>query len=184
MSELFIHVFSQQGEQEACVCVCVCAVAVDLGRSALISMKRRGLQLHRTLVYLPVQTASAARVKTRRPSPRFRPRLLVVNHRASLPESLSFPPWCAAGVRGTFPELHSSHSSSCLPPSSFLLLLLFFFSGIQQTSNVSATLVLSRPITGPREVVLDLEMVTVNNVINFRGSSIIRLTIYVSRHPF
>lgn len=58
----------------------------------------------------------------------------------------------------------------------------FFIS--QQTSNVSATLVLSRPIKGPREVVLDLEMVTVNNVINFRGSSIIRLTIFVSEHPF
>uniref|UniRef100_A0A3Q0SIJ0 Fibulin 5 n=1 Tax=Amphilophus citrinellus TaxID=61819 RepID=A0A3Q0SIJ0_AMPCI len=53
-----------------------------------------------------------------------------------------------------------------------------------QTSNVSATLVLSRPIRGPKEVVLDLEMVTVNNVINFRGSSIIRLTIFVSEHPF
>ncbi|KAG8013127.1 Fibulin-5 [Nibea albiflora] len=55
---------------------------------------------------------------------------------------------------------------------------------MRQTSNVSATLVLSRPIKGPREVVLDLEMVTVNNVINFRGSSIIRLTIFVSEHPF
>ncbi|XP_028853002.1 fibulin-5 isoform X2 [Denticeps clupeoides] len=55
---------------------------------------------------------------------------------------------------------------------------------MRQTSNLSATLVLSRPITGPREVVLDLEMVTVNNVINFRGSSIIRLTIFVSEHPF
>ncbi|XP_036811254.1 fibulin-5 isoform X1 [Oncorhynchus mykiss] len=55
---------------------------------------------------------------------------------------------------------------------------------MRQTSNVSATLVLSRPIKGPRELVLDLEMVTVNNVINFRGSSIIRLTIYVSEHPY
>lgn len=55
---------------------------------------------------------------------------------------------------------------------------------MRQTSNVSATLVLSRPITGPKTVVLDLEMVTVNNVINFRGSSIIRLTIFVSEHPF
>ena len=69
-----------------------------------------------------------------------------------------------------FPASHSLHSSSlCL---------------LQQTSNVSATLVLSRPIKGPKEVVLDLEMVTVNNVINFRGSSIIRLTIYVSEHAF
>lgn len=55
---------------------------------------------------------------------------------------------------------------------------------MRQTSNVSATLVLTRPIKGPKEVVLDLEMVTVNNVINFRGSSIIRLTIFVSEHPF
>lgn len=61
---------------------------------------------------------------------------------------------------------------------------IIFFSIAQQTSNVSATLVLSRPIRGPREVVLDLEMVTVNNVINFRGSSIIRLTIFVSAHRF
>lgn len=58
------------------------------------------------------------------------------------------------------------------------------FSILQQTSNVSATLVLSRPVRGPREVVLDLEMVTINNVINFRGSSIIQLTIFVSAHPF
>ncbi|KAI4788897.1 hypothetical protein KUCAC02_035564, partial [Chaenocephalus aceratus] len=55
---------------------------------------------------------------------------------------------------------------------------------MRQTSNVSATLVLSRPISGPREVVLDLEMVTVNNVINFRGSSIIRVTIFVAEHKF
>ncbi|KAG5857866.1 fibulin-5 [Anguilla rostrata] len=55
---------------------------------------------------------------------------------------------------------------------------------MRQTSNVSATLVLTRPIKGPREVVLDLEMVTVNHVINFRGSSIIRLTIYVSEYSY
>lgn len=55
---------------------------------------------------------------------------------------------------------------------------------MRQTSNVSATLVLARPIRGPKTIVLDLEMVTVNNVINFRGSSIIRLTIFVSEHPF
>lgn len=54
----------------------------------------------------------------------------------------------------------------------------------QQTSNISATLVLARPIKGPKTIVLDLEMVTVNNVINFRGSSIISLTIFVSEHPF
>lgn len=86
-------------------------------------------------------------------------------------KNLGFSPSCAA-VRGQASSvLYFSHSS----------LALFNF---QQTSNVSATLVLSRPIKGPREVVLDLEMVTVNNVINFRGSSIIRLTIFVSEHPF
>jgi len=63
-------------------------------------------------------------------------------------------------------------------------LINFSFSPPQQTSNISATLVLSRPIKGPKTIVLDLEMVTVNNVINFRGSSIIRLTIFVSEHPF
>ncbi|CAL8289247.1 unnamed protein product [Gadus morhua 'NCC'] len=55
---------------------------------------------------------------------------------------------------------------------------------MRQTSNVSATLVLSRPVSGPQTIVLDLEMTTVNNVINFRGSSIIRLTVFVSEHPF
>lgn len=80
-----------------------------------------------------------------------------------------FLPLCAV----VFPVSHSSHS----PFVSVLFLL-------KQTSNVSATLVLSRPIKGPKKVVLDLEMVTVNNVINFRGSSIIRLTIFVSEHPF
>lgn len=95
-----------------------------------------------------------------------------------------FPsPECPPRLCRNFPERHSSHSSSCLPPL-FFSFLFFFLPLLQQTSNVSATLVLSRPIKGPRELVLDLEMVTVNNVINFRGSSIIRLTIYVSEHPF
>uniref|UniRef100_A0A3Q0SSD2 Fibulin 5 n=1 Tax=Amphilophus citrinellus TaxID=61819 RepID=A0A3Q0SSD2_AMPCI len=94
---------------------------------------------------------------------------------------------------------HKLHSCDCLvtkdvSKSSLGLYFLYFiphtplFVSVlfisQQTSNVSATLVLSRPIRGPKEVVLDLEMVTVNNVINFRGSSIIRLTIFVSEHPF
>lgn len=72
---------------------------------------------------------------------------------------------------------------SCVSCLTFLLCLCPL-PVLQQTSNVSATLVLSRPIKGPKELVLDLEMVTVNNVINFRGSSIIRLTIFVSEHPF
>ncbi|KAK2104628.1 hypothetical protein P7K49_018484 [Saguinus oedipus] len=53
-----------------------------------------------------------------------------------------------------------------------------------QTGPISATLVMTRPIKGPREIQLDLEMITVNTVINFRGSSVIRLRIYVSQYPF
>nr|XP_023691796.1 fibulin-5 [Paramormyrops kingsleyae] len=55
---------------------------------------------------------------------------------------------------------------------------------MRQTSDASATLVLSRPIKGPKEIILDLEMVTINNVINFRGSSVIRLTIFVAEHAY
>ena len=43
---------------------------------------------------------------------------------------------------------------------------------------------MTRPIKGPRDIQLDLEMITVNTVINFRGSSVIRLRIYVSQYPF
>uniref|UniRef100_A0A6I8PAP8 Developmental arteries and neural crest EGF-like protein n=1 Tax=Ornithorhynchus anatinus TaxID=9258 RepID=A0A6I8PAP8_ORNAN len=55
---------------------------------------------------------------------------------------------------------------------------------MRQTGPISATLVMTRPIKGPRDIQLDLEMITVNTVINFRGSSVIRLRIYVSQHPF
>ncbi|KAJ8792160.1 hypothetical protein J1605_020011 [Eschrichtius robustus] len=55
---------------------------------------------------------------------------------------------------------------------------------VPQTGPISATLVMTRPIKGPRDVQLDLEMITVNTVINFRGSSVIRLRIYVSQYPF
>ncbi|KAL7992628.1 hypothetical protein Chor_016884 [Crotalus horridus] len=55
---------------------------------------------------------------------------------------------------------------------------------MRQTGPISATLVMTRPLKGPRDIVLDLEMVTVNTVINFRGSSVIRLRIYVSQYPF
>lgn len=54
----------------------------------------------------------------------------------------------------------------------------------QQTGPISATLVMTRPIKGPRDIELDLEMITVNTVINFRGSSVIRLRIHVSQYPF
>ncbi|XP_051874723.1 fibulin-5 [Pristis pectinata] len=55
---------------------------------------------------------------------------------------------------------------------------------MRQTGPVSATVVMTRPIRGPRDIVLDLEMVTVNTVVNFRGSSVIRLTIFISEYTF
>ncbi|XP_078516194.1 fibulin-5 isoform X2 [Lissotriton helveticus] len=55
---------------------------------------------------------------------------------------------------------------------------------MRQTGPISATLVMTRPIKGPRDITLDLEMVTVNTVVNFRGSSVIRLTIFISPHSF
>ncbi|KAM9294638.1 fibulin-5 [Gastrophryne carolinensis] len=55
---------------------------------------------------------------------------------------------------------------------------------MRQTGPISATLVLTRPIKGPRDLVLDLEMVSVNTVVNFRGSSIIRLRIFVTPYSF
>ncbi|KAM8920845.1 fibulin-5 [Pelodytes ibericus] len=55
---------------------------------------------------------------------------------------------------------------------------------MRQTGPISATLVMTRPIKGPRDLVLDLEMVTVNTVVNFRGSSVIRLRLFVSPYAF
>ncbi|XP_053331002.1 fibulin-5 isoform X2 [Spea bombifrons] len=55
---------------------------------------------------------------------------------------------------------------------------------MRQTGPISATLVMTRPIKGPRDIVLDLEMVTVNTVVNFRGSSVIRLSVFVSPYSF
>ncbi|XP_053316708.1 EGF-containing fibulin-like extracellular matrix protein 1 isoform X2 [Spea bombifrons] len=55
---------------------------------------------------------------------------------------------------------------------------------LRQTSGVSAMLVLIKPLTGPREHFVDLEMVTVNNLMNYRSSSILRLTIIVGPYQF
>ncbi|XP_040285646.1 EGF-containing fibulin-like extracellular matrix protein 1 [Bufo bufo] len=55
---------------------------------------------------------------------------------------------------------------------------------LRHTSGVSAMLVLIRPLTGPREYIVDLEMVTVNSLMNYRSSSILRLTIVVGPYPF
>ncbi|MEE6474716.1 hypothetical protein FKM82_010468, partial [Ascaphus truei] len=55
---------------------------------------------------------------------------------------------------------------------------------LRHTSGVSAMLVLIKPLTGPREYIVDLEMVTVNSLMNYRTSSILRLTIIVGPYPF
>lgn len=45
-------------------------------------------------------------------------------------------------------------------------------------------LVLARAVTGPKEYILDLEMVSVNPVMNYQTSSVLRLTVYVGPHAF
>ncbi|XP_059841965.1 EGF-containing fibulin-like extracellular matrix protein 1 isoform X3 [Hypanus sabinus] len=55
---------------------------------------------------------------------------------------------------------------------------------LRQTSNVSAMLVLVKPLTGPKEYIVDLEMLTVNSIMNYRTVSVLQLTIIVGPHPF
>ncbi|KAH0622869.1 hypothetical protein JD844_025655 [Phrynosoma platyrhinos] len=54
---------------------------------------------------------------------------------------------------------------------------------LRQTSPVSAMLVLVKPLKGPREHIIDLELLTVNSM-NYRSSSVLRLTLIVGPHPF
>ncbi|XP_015282405.1 PREDICTED: EGF-containing fibulin-like extracellular matrix protein 1 isoform X2 [Gekko japonicus] len=54
---------------------------------------------------------------------------------------------------------------------------------LRQTSPVSAMLVLVKPLSGPREHIIDLEMLTVNNM-NYRSSSVLRLTLIVGPYSF
>ncbi|KAI7796451.1 EGF containing fibulin-like extracellular matrix protein 2b precursor [Triplophysa rosa] len=55
---------------------------------------------------------------------------------------------------------------------------------IRQINNISAMLVLARAVTGPKEYVLDLEMVSVNPVMNYQTSSVLRLSVYVGAYAF
>ncbi|KAJ8248633.1 hypothetical protein GJAV_G00244100 [Gymnothorax javanicus] len=55
---------------------------------------------------------------------------------------------------------------------------------LRRTSNLSAMLALTKPLSGPREHIVDLEMVTHNSVINYRSSSLLRLTIIVGPYTF
>ncbi|XP_061482462.1 EGF-containing fibulin-like extracellular matrix protein 1 isoform X2 [Rhineura floridana] len=54
---------------------------------------------------------------------------------------------------------------------------------LRQTSSVSAMLVLVKPLTGPREHIIDLELLTVNSM-NYRTSSVLRLTLIVGPYAF
>nr|XP_033809503.1 EGF-containing fibulin-like extracellular matrix protein 2 isoform X1 [Geotrypetes seraphini]XP_033809504.1 EGF-containing fibulin-like extracellular matrix protein 2 isoform X1 [Geotrypetes seraphini]XP_033809505.1 EGF-containing fibulin-like extracellular matrix protein 2 isoform X1 [Geotrypetes seraphini] len=55
---------------------------------------------------------------------------------------------------------------------------------IRQINNISAMLVLARPVTGPQEFVLDLEMVSMNTLLSYRSSSVLRLTVFVGPYSF
>ncbi|XP_062394865.1 EGF-containing fibulin-like extracellular matrix protein 1 [Sardina pilchardus] len=55
---------------------------------------------------------------------------------------------------------------------------------LRRTSNVSAMLVMTRALRGPREHVVDLEMITQNSALNYRSTSLLRLTIVIGAHTF
>ncbi|XP_014843038.1 PREDICTED: EGF-containing fibulin-like extracellular matrix protein 1 isoform X1 [Poecilia mexicana] len=55
---------------------------------------------------------------------------------------------------------------------------------LRRSSNVSAMLVLTKPLSGPKEYVVDLEMITHHLTMNYRASSLLRLTIIVGAYPF
>uniref|UniRef100_A0A669E1B3 EGF containing fibulin extracellular matrix protein 2a n=1 Tax=Oreochromis niloticus TaxID=8128 RepID=A0A669E1B3_ORENI len=59
---------------------------------------------------------------------------------------------------------------------------------IRQINNISAMLVLARAVSGPREYTLDLEMVSINPLVNYQNnyqtSSALRLSIYVGPYTF
>ncbi|XP_058508036.1 EGF-containing fibulin-like extracellular matrix protein 1 [Solea solea] len=55
---------------------------------------------------------------------------------------------------------------------------------LRRSSNVSAMLVLTKPLTGPKEYIVDLEMITHHLTMNYRSSSLLRLTIIVGHYAF
>ncbi|XP_068615840.1 EGF-containing fibulin-like extracellular matrix protein 1 [Brachionichthys hirsutus] len=55
---------------------------------------------------------------------------------------------------------------------------------LRPSSNVSAMLVLTKPLSGPREYVVDLEMITHHLAMSYRSSSLLRLTIIVGPYAF
>ncbi|XP_018584495.2 EGF-containing fibulin-like extracellular matrix protein 2 [Scleropages formosus] len=55
---------------------------------------------------------------------------------------------------------------------------------IRQINNIGAMLVLARSVSGPAEYVLDLEMVSVNPLMSYQTSSVLRLTVHVGPFAF
>ena len=49
---------------------------------------------------------------------------------------------------------------------------------------MSAMLVMTKPLSGPSEHVVDLEMITQHMTMNYRSSSLLRLTVIVGPYAF
>ncbi|XP_026135079.1 EGF-containing fibulin-like extracellular matrix protein 1 isoform X3 [Carassius auratus] len=55
---------------------------------------------------------------------------------------------------------------------------------LRRFSSIGAMLVLTKSLEGPQELIVDLEMITQHTVMNYRSSSLLRLTIIVGPYPF
>ncbi|XP_056147652.1 EGF-containing fibulin-like extracellular matrix protein 1 isoform X2 [Lampris incognitus] len=55
---------------------------------------------------------------------------------------------------------------------------------LRRSSNMSAMLVMTKPLSGPREHTVDLEMITHHMTMNYRTNSLLRLTIIVGPYAF
>ncbi|XP_007239888.3 EGF-containing fibulin-like extracellular matrix protein 2 isoform X2 [Astyanax mexicanus] len=55
---------------------------------------------------------------------------------------------------------------------------------LRRSSNVSAMLVLTKSLSGPLEMIVDLEMITHHTATSYRTSSLLRLTIVVGPYAF
>ncbi|KAJ3610375.1 hypothetical protein NHX12_022467 [Muraenolepis orangiensis] len=55
---------------------------------------------------------------------------------------------------------------------------------LRRSNNVSAMLVMTKPLSGPSEHVVDLEMITQHMAMNYRSSSLLRLTVIVGPYAF
>ncbi|XP_072526078.1 EGF-containing fibulin-like extracellular matrix protein 1 isoform X3 [Salminus brasiliensis] len=55
---------------------------------------------------------------------------------------------------------------------------------LRRSSNVSAMLVMTKSLSGPLEIIVDLEMITQHTTTNYRTSSLLRLTIVVGPYAF